>query len=141
MRAIYVSSYRYMCVLMLLYMCTQLAEERHRRAVLKSPTNHLSVRILLYFCPRTTTYAYTNVYVSHHTRLCVLILGYMCPHTNLCVSAYYYICVLILPYMCPQACICNYCCRSPHTTICVLMRVKGPANAYVWHYLGTGKNR
>jgi hypothetical protein len=85
-RPIYVSSYRYMCVLILLYMCARLAEERRRRAVLKSPTNYLRVRILLYLCP----YYY----------MCVLI------HTTICASSYYYICALILPYVCPLTIMC-----------------------------------
>ena len=39
---------------------------------------------------------------------------YVCPHTTIYVSSYYHICVLMY-------------------YICVLMRVKGPTNAYVWH--------
>jgi hypothetical protein len=86
-RDLYVSSYRYMCVHILLYMCAQLAEERRRRAVLKSPTNYISVRILLYLCPDTT--------------MCVLINT-----TYICVSSYYYICALILLYVCPHNIMC-----------------------------------
>ena len=52
---------------------------------------------------------------------------YFLPQTTVCVSSYYYVC--------PHTIIC------PHTAIgvltllyiCVLMRVKGPTNAYVWH--------
>ena len=73
-----------MCVLILLYMCAQLAEERRRRAVLKSPTNYLSARLLLYSCP--------------HTTVCVpsYILLYVRPHTITSVPSYYHMCVLIL---------------------------------------------
>ena len=73
-----------MCVRLLLYMCAQLAEERRRRAVLKSPTIYLSVRILLYLCP--------------HTTVCVpsYILLYVRPHTITSVPSYYHMRVLIL---------------------------------------------
>jgi hypothetical protein len=72
-----VPSYRYMCILIQLYMCAQLAEERRRRAVLKSPTNYLSARILQ--C------------VPSYYYICALILLYVCPHTAIYVSSYYYL--------------------------------------------------
>ncbi len=81
--SIYVSSYYYICVLILLYV---------------SSYYHIYVLILLY--------------VSSYYYICVLILLYMCPHarrvrgesrrssyythTTIYVSSYYYICVLIL---------------------------------------------
>ena len=111
----YVSSYPYMCVLILLYMCAQLAEERRRRAVLKSATNYIRLRILLYLCP--------------HTTMCVssYILPYVRPHTITSVPSYYYMCVLILLYMCPRTAICvlillyvsSYYCLCPHTNFVV----------------------
>ena len=82
-RPIHVSSYRYMCVLILLYRCAQLAEERRRRAVVKSPTNYLSVCILLCLCPHT------------NTRVSSYILLYVCPHTIMSVPSYYHMSVLI----------------------------------------------
>jgi hypothetical protein len=95
--------------------------------------------ILLYMCPRTTTYVSPYCYTS------VLFLLWMCPHTAiyvsscyyyicvlilttiwlgerllilLYVSSYYYICVLILLYMCPHIILLYMC---PHTAICVLI--------------------
>ena len=59
--AIYVSSYYYICVLILLYMC---------------PHTTICVLILPYMCPHTT------IYVSSYYYICVLIL--------LHVSSYYY---------------------------------------------------
>jgi hypothetical protein len=71
-----------MCVRILLYMCAQLAEERRRRAVLKSPPNYLRVRILLcvssyillYVRPHTITSVPSYYYVCYHTIMCALIL-------------------------------------------------------------------
>jgi hypothetical protein len=93
----HVSSYCYMCVL-ILHMC---------------PHPTICVLILLYRCPHTTihvsSYCYVCVrillYMCPHTAMCVRILLYMCPHTAICVSAYYYTCVLILLYMCPHTAI------------------------------------
>jgi hypothetical protein len=68
--AIYVSSYCYVCVLILL--C--------RKCVA------LLLGTGLYMCPLTA--------------VCDLILLYMCPHTAIYVSSYCYIRVLVLPYMC-----------------------------------------
>ena len=93
----------------------QLAEERRRRAVLKSATNYIRLRILLYLCP--------------HTTMCVssYILPYVRPHTITSVPSYYYMCVLILLYMCPRTAICvlillyvsSYYCLCPHTNFVV----------------------
>jgi hypothetical protein len=105
-RPIHVCSFRYMCVLILLYMRQQLT--RRRRAVVKSPTNYLRVRILLYLCPHATMCVspYILLYKCPHTTICVLQLLYMCPHTAIYVSPYYYMCphtnftcVLILLYV------------------------------------------
>ena len=56
---IYVSSYYYICVLILLY-----------------------VSSYYYMCPHTTIYS-----VSSYFYVCVLILPYMRPHTTICVSS------------------------------------------------------
>ena len=69
---IYVSSYHYICVLMLL--CV-------------SSYYYVCVLILRYTC------AHTTICVSSY---------YMCPHTTIYVSSSYYICVLILLHMCPH---------------------------------------
>jgi hypothetical protein len=68
-----VSSYCYICVLILPYMC---------------PHTVICVLILLYMCPRAA------IDVSSYYYMCVLTLLYMCPHT------YCYTCVLILLYVC-----------------------------------------
>ncbi len=97
---------------------------RRRRGVVKSPTNYMCVRS--YICVLVPLPIYILLYTCPHTTICVilfyvLILPYICPHTTACV--------LILMYVCPHTAMC------PLTTIymCVLMRVKRPTNAYVWH--------
>jgi hypothetical protein len=77
-----------MCFLILLYRCARLAEERRRRAVLKSRTTYTKVRILLYL---------------YYIR--ALILLYVCPHTAI-------LCVLIL------LSVSSYCFVRPHTIMC-----------------------
>ncbi len=85
-------------------MCAQLADERRRRALLKSPTNYLSVRILLHLCP--------------HATICVpsYILLYVRPHTITYLPSYYYMCVLILLLY-----VSSYYYMCPHTALCVLI--------------------
>ncbi len=65
---IYVSSYYYASVLILLYMC---------------PHTTMCPHILLYPCPHAT------IYVSSYYFICVLMLLYMCPHATIHVSSYY----------------------------------------------------
>ena len=83
--ATYVSSYCYICVLILLYMCphtaTYVLKGVDRQACC---ARKLCVRILLllYMC------LHTAVYVSSYSYTCVLILLYMCPHTAIHVSSY-----------------------------------------------------
>ena len=92
---IYVSSYCYICVLILLYMC---------------PHTAICVLILLFACPHTTIQVSSYYYIcvrillhmcplSSYYYICVLILVCMCPRTTIYVSSYYYICVLILLYV------------------------------------------
>jgi hypothetical protein len=59
---IYVASYYYICVLILLCMC---------------PHTTIYVSSYYYMCPHTTTY------VSSYYNICVLILLYMCTRTNI----------------------------------------------------------
>ena len=83
--AIYVSSYCYVCVLVLLYMCP-------RTAIYVS--SYCYICVLLYVCP------HTPIYVSSCSYICVLVLLYMCPHTAIYVSSYCSISsVLILVHM------------------------------------------
>ena len=69
-----VSSYFYMNVLMLRYMC----------------------RKLIYVCPHTT------ICLSSYHYMCVLIPLYVCPYTTISLSSCYYMCVLVLLYGCPH---------------------------------------
>jgi hypothetical protein len=82
MKCIYVSSYYYVCFLILLYVSSYL----------------LCVLILLYMCPYATTYVLMLLHVCPHTTMYVSSYNYMCPHTTIYVSSYYYVCVLILLY-------------------------------------------
>ena len=87
--AIYASSYYYICVLILLYMCLQGLVALPLALWVPSPIRFrldkgTSRRCLQVFC---------TVYV------CIPL--YMFPQTTLFVPSYYYICVLILLYMCP----------------------------------------
>jgi hypothetical protein len=126
--AIYVSSYCYICVLILLYMssycyvCAQLAvydETIEVANILKEMLMDIKTRrdvidrfgIQLYICPHTT------IYVSSYCYISVRMLLYMCPHTAIYLSACYYICVLTLLYVCPltNMYVSSYCC------ICVLI--------------------
>jgi hypothetical protein len=136
---VHVSSYYYICVLILLYMCP------HTTTMYVSSCYYVCVLILLYMCPHTT------IYVSSYCCICVLILllymcphatmyvssyYYMCPHTTiyvssyyyicililLYVSSYYYICVLILLYMCPQRPVLLTKPLCSHTTILLLTK-------------------
>ena len=68
--ATYVSSYCYICVLILL-----------------CPHTATCVLTLLYMCPHTATY------VSWYCCACVLILLHMCPRAAIHVSLYWYTCV------------------------------------------------
>jgi hypothetical protein len=84
---IYVSSYCYICVLILLYGHTYSSIRTHM-CKCGNILLHICVLILLYMCP--------------HTTICVLIQLYLCPHTTIYLSSYYYIFVLILLYICPH---------------------------------------
>jgi hypothetical protein len=102
----YVSSYHYVCVLILLNMCP------HTTVYLSSIQYYYAcVLILLCMCPRAAMYLSTYYYS-------VVIPLYICPHTTIHVSTFYYmcprstICVLILLHMCPHSTM--YMC--PHTT-------------------------
>ena len=68
---------------------------------------YLCVRILLYLCPHANMYVFSyysrvadDACLRPHTTICVLILHvfayYMCVFILLCVSSYYYVRLLIL---------------------------------------------
>jgi hypothetical protein len=122
-----VSSYYYICVLILLYTCPH--TYYYTKCILGTPLSY--VRILLYMCPHTTIYVslYYYIYVSSHTcrsvavcgasathsssyYICVLTLlyvssyYYMCPHTTVYVSSYYYMCPHTTIYVASYYCIC-----------------------------------
>ena len=110
---LHVSSYYYICVLILFYKkggCLGLI------ATVKSSHLFLGCRASRF--SQVFILLYTPIYVSSDCYIWVLIL-LMCPHTNKHVSSYYYICVLILLYTCPHNTVCVlillYVC--PHTTI------------------------
>jgi hypothetical protein len=84
--AVYVASYRYICVLILLYLFPHTSTH-------VSSYCYMYVQILLHMCPHTATYVSNSAtYVSSYC--------YMCLHTAICVSSYCYIRVCILLYMC-----------------------------------------
>jgi hypothetical protein len=94
---IYVSSYYYICVLVLLY---------------QAP---IYVTSYCYICVLIQSYCYIRL-----LSICVLILLHMCPHTAisgsyLYVSSYYYtppypyICAYILLYLCHHTTVCQIC--------------------------------
>jgi hypothetical protein len=133
---IYVSSYCYICVLILLYMCPH-------TAIYVSSYFYICVLILLYMCPHTEnlepafgslqvppTSAICLLYVSSYYNICVLILLYMCPHTAIYVSSYCYICVLILRTSCTRILLCI----RPHTTIYVSSYSEPRALVYYYVY-------
>ena len=72
--SIYVSSYYYICALILLCMCP------HTTTYVSS-YYYICVLILL-LCPHTTICVLILLYMFPHTTICVLILLYMCPHTT-----------------------------------------------------------
>jgi hypothetical protein len=109
---LYVSSYYYICVLILLYMCRHTAGTQVRcfsvpgvpaDAVpfvnIEAP-GHVT-RTAISVCPHTTMYMCP--------RICVLIMLYTCVRILLYVSAYYCICVRILLY------VSSHCSMYPHT--------------------------
>jgi hypothetical protein len=113
---IYVSSYYYICVLILVYMCPH--------TCIYVSASHTCI----YMCQELL------IYVSGATDTCVLILLYISPHTTIYVSgatdvsSYYYICLLILLYVSRATDICVlillYMC--PHTTIYVCPALRRP---------------
>ena len=78
----------------------------------------MCVLILLYMCPRTTTY------VSAYYFSCVLILLHMCPHASIYVSSYYYMQGPFRNFACCQG-------LCPHTTICVLILLHVSSYCYM----------
>jgi len=102
--SIYASSYYYICVLILIYVCPYTA--------IVFSYCYICVLILLYMCPHTAIDV-SSYYAC--VLICVLmlqhILLYMYPHTAIYVSSYYSVCVLIcvlmLQHMCPhEICMC-----------------------------------
>ena len=87
----YVSSYYYICVLILLYMCPH-------TTICVSSYYYICVLILLH----VSSFYYVSSYSSYYY-MCVLILLCISPHTTIYLSSFYYICVLMLLYMCPHS--------------------------------------
>jgi hypothetical protein len=116
--AIYLSSYCYISVLILLYICPHttiyLFSYYYYCTSVRIPPPALTplpqVLILLYICPHTTSYCYISVLVL----LCI------CSHAAIYLSAYYYssVLILILLYICPHtASSADPSAASPHTAI------------------------
>ena len=123
--AIYLSSYYYLSVLILLYnriyLCspaaTCLLAAGTDTLVYLSSYYYVSVLTILYVFPHTTVFCpHTAVCLSSYYYISALILHttiYNCPHTSICLSSYYYICphttiylssgYFILVYVCPHA--------------------------------------
>jgi hypothetical protein len=95
-----VSSYYYMCPPTAQYVSSY---------CYMSSYYYVCVLILLYMCPHTNVCASSCCYVCPLDTICVLILLYKCPHTSICVlllyvsayhlSSYCYICALLLLYV------------------------------------------
>ncbi len=99
--ATYVSSYCYICALILLHMCLILLHMYARTATCVSSYCYICVLIcyicvlmLLYMCPHTAIYVSSYCYMCPHAATCILILLYVCPHTAVYVSSCCYKCVL-----------------------------------------------
>jgi hypothetical protein len=106
---VYVSSYCYICVLILLCACPH-------TAIYVSSYCHMCVLRLQY----VSSYSVILLYVPSYCYIRVLLLLYMCPHTAICVLIQRHtaaICVFILQYMCPRTAIyvSSYCYMGPHT--------------------------
>ena len=120
---IYVSSYYYTCVRILLcvfiLLCVLILHINHSNcAALTCPSParlffftlcvssyydcYIYVLMLLYMCPHTPVYVSSCYYIG------VVLLLYMCPYTAIHVSSSYDVCVLILLCVCVSMC--------PHTT-------------------------
>jgi hypothetical protein len=84
---IYVSSYYYICVLILLYMCPH-------TTIYVSSYSLLCTEFLGFIVQQTFKLNFFNVRI--------LVLLYMCPHTAIHVSLTCYVRVLILLYICPH---------------------------------------
>ena len=96
---LHVSSYYYICVLVIQDMCphtpTQHVQAPHLRLRHVCPRNaicvpscyYVCVLVLLYMCPRTTTCVLILLHniCEHPQTTCVLVLLYMCPRTTICV--------------------------------------------------------
>ena len=101
--ATYVSSYRYICVLIqgdtgpVELSANNFDDETkgNKAGIYMCPHTAIDLSAYCYMCPHTAMYE-SSCYV------CVLILLCMCPHTAMYVSSYCYICVLVLLYMCPH---------------------------------------
>ena len=108
---IYVSSYYYICVRILLCMCMcahatilyvslslslSLTHTHTHQGTSgdHTPTSYICVLMLLYVVvcrARPYKFPHTTIHVSSYYYICVLILLCMCPHTTIYVSSYYYI--------------------------------------------------
>ena len=114
-----VSSYYFICVLILVYIHTGAINVRTSRicSTLTSLISSVSST------KRMSRYA--TLYLSSYCYISVIILPYICPHTTLYLSSYYYICVIILL------------CVSSSYYMCVLMPLylcSPYVSVLLWHF-------
>ncbi len=89
----YVSSFAYICVLILLYICPHTAICYRHAAYTQRLRSYICVLIRIYMCPHTAIYVSSLQARGVHATASLL---YMCPHSPICVSSYCYISALIL---------------------------------------------
>jgi len=92
---IYMHSYFYIHVLVLLYTCT-------RTFIYMYSYFYIHVLVLLYTCTRTFIYMYSYFYIH------VLVFLYTCTRTFIYMYSYFYIHVLVLLYTCTRTFIYMY---------------------------------
>jgi hypothetical protein len=107
------SSYYYICVLILLYMCPH-------TAIYVSSYYYICVLILLYMCPHTA------IYMSSYCYICVLILLYMWAYPVYGVYGPHAVLILVLMLS-------SYCC--PHAVLILLDRIYGPHAVLILLYM------
>ncbi len=119
----YVSSYCYVCVLILLYTCSSTAICALTPICLASSHSYMSS--VLMHCYISSVPIHWRILTCIRVRILlmrVLTLVLMCPHPSTHVSSPYCICVLTLVHMCPHpaTCVLTLIHMCPHTSTCAL---------------------
>jgi len=123
----YVSSYCYICVLILLYMCPRTDISFwyfsfFLISFLSVVSFSFSLRCVNMLVDLPALFLSIPMFDRmgrYHQHMCVLILLYICPHTAICLSSYCYMSVLILLCVCSRTAIyvSSYCYVCTHTPI------------------------